>query len=166
MQLSDTSIPQYVRDAITAITGYPSTVAKISDMNNTERYVAVLGFKKDDLFQTFEAPIRVFYFENSAEAKQYQQPKLQFLYTDNTTLQIVRDANLQPVPNPNYQTTIPDPDNEGQTIPNPDQSDESKYETIPGFEMINEILVQNIPITMQLDGFIAINDRLGLFDQF
>lgn len=166
MQLSDSSISQYVKDAISAVTAYPSTVAKISNMGNTERWVAVFGFKKDDLFQTFEAPLRVFYFENSAEVKQYQQPKLQFLYTDNTILQIVRDANQQPVPNPNYQATIDDPDNPGTQIPNPDQSDESKYETIKGFDMIQNILAQNIPIVEQLDGFIMINDQLGLFDQF
>lgn len=166
MQLSDNTITQYVKDAITSITTYPSTVAKISNMGDVERWVAVLGIDKKDQYQTFAAPLKVFYFENGELTNKYRQPRVQELYTDNSILQIVRDANLQPVPNPDYQATIDDPNNPGQTIQNPDQSDESKYETIPGFEMINEILVQNIPITTQLDNFIAINDQLGLFDQF
>lgn len=167
MILTNSAIPAYVQAAVTQLTNAPSSVLKISNKPNTqiERYVVVMGFKKDDMFQTFVAPLKVFYFDNEIDVTaQYAQPKTQFLYTDNTILQIVRDENLQPVPNPNYSATIPDPTDSTKTIPNPDTSDASKYETIPGFDMINQILTQNKPIIDQLDGFITINDQLGNFD--
>ena len=113
------------------------------------RTVLIDGFQVVDSRKEILVYYTIQYTQNGVDvSKQFSKKQLP-ITANNAKSIIVRDANMQPIPNPQW---------DGKDAA-------TQYETKPGYDYLIGYITQTVPVATILNAYVTINDQDGFFDK-
>jgi hypothetical protein len=116
---------------------------------NVTRTVLVDSFQVVDSRKEITVVYSIKFMQGDADVSAQFGKRQQPITANNARSIIVRDANMQPVPNPAWDGKDP----------------ATQFETRPGYDYLIGFLTQPIPVSTILNTYILVNDGDGFFDK-
>ncbi len=128
------------------------TTIKISNhkvFSAVERTVLIDSFQVVDSRKQIFVYYTLQYIQNGVDVSAQFSKKQLPITANNAKSIIVRDASMQPIPNPHW---------DGKDAA-------TQYETKPAYDYLIGYLTQAVPVASILSAYITINDQDGFFDK-